>query len=146
MFYFIPQAMLKHHWNVPTVSTMNKCHGTTDQQGLCEIYHNITGNVYSDDMCSRKRVPTLKNSKLYEIQWVMLYSHTAVCNPVCLNGGICVRPNMCTCPYGFYGPQCQRGKKVLFIILIKDPGLKYKQQPISLPAPPMKCVQRLSLS
>ncbi|NXS97654.1 VWDE protein, partial [Jacana jacana] len=33
---------------------------------------------------------------------------TAVCNPVCLNGGICVRPNTCTCPYGFYGPQCQR--------------------------------------
>uniref|UniRef100_A0A672V7C6 EGF-like domain-containing protein n=1 Tax=Strigops habroptila TaxID=2489341 RepID=A0A672V7C6_STRHB len=45
---------------------------------------------------------------LGEIHKIILYSHTAVCNPVCLNGGICVWPNMCTCPYGFYGPQCQR--------------------------------------
>ncbi|KAJ6665410.1 hypothetical protein lerEdw1_003250, partial [Lerista edwardsae] len=31
----------------------------------------------------------------------------AVCNPVCLNGGTCIRPNTCACPPGFFGPHCQ---------------------------------------
>lgn len=46
------------------VDNEKKCHSTTDQQGLCEIHHNMTRNVYSNGMCSSKRASTLKNSKL----------------------------------------------------------------------------------
>lgn len=35
----------------------------------------------------------------------------ALCDPVCLNGGACTKPNICACPGGFYGSQCQIGKK-----------------------------------
>ncbi|KAK0136096.1 von Willebrand factor D and EGF domain-containing protein [Merluccius polli] len=31
----------------------------------------------------------------------------AACNPVCRNGGTCVKPGVCACPGGFYGSQCQ---------------------------------------
>lgn len=141
IFYFILWVVLKHHWNAYTVMTMNKCPCATDQQGLCEIYHNITRNIYSNDMCSSKRVCNVKKNQTDNR--FILPSHTAVCNPLCLNGGICVRPNMCACPYGFYGPQCQRGKKVLFIMLIKDPGWKYKY---IITYPYMQYIQRFSLS
>lgn len=60
VLYFIPLAMLKHHWNAPTVMTMNKCHSPSDQQGSCEIYHSIASNIYSNDMCSSKRAPGVK--------------------------------------------------------------------------------------
>ncbi|MEQ2274967.1 hypothetical protein XENORESO_016941 [Xenotaenia resolanae] len=30
-----------------------------------------------------------------------------LCSPVCLNGGVCSRPEICECPHGFYGAQCQ---------------------------------------
>lgn len=36
----------------------------------------------------------------------------AVCSPVCLNGGSCVRPNICECPHGFYSAQCQNGNRL----------------------------------
>uniref|UniRef100_A0A8C0FPE2 EGF-like domain-containing protein n=1 Tax=Bubo bubo TaxID=30461 RepID=A0A8C0FPE2_BUBBB len=31
----------------------------------------------------------------------------AMCDPVCLNGGSCTKPNVCLCPHGFFGAQCQ---------------------------------------
>ena len=34
----------------------------------------------------------------------------AACDPVCLNGGACLRPGVCACPGGFYGSQCQIGE------------------------------------
>lgn len=33
----------------------------------------------------------------------------ALCSPMCLNGGSCIRSNVCECPHGFYGAQCQNG-------------------------------------
>lgn len=36
----------------------------------------------------------------------------ALCSPVCLNGGSCVRPNICDCPRGFYGAQCHNGNAI----------------------------------
>lgn len=45
--------------------------------------------------------------------YVILFSTVpADCKPVCLNGGTCVKPNICVCPIGFYGSQCQIGKNV----------------------------------
>lgn len=29
-----------------------------------------------------------------------------VCDPVCMNGGVCVQPNECSCPDTFTGPRC----------------------------------------
>ena len=31
----------------------------------------------------------------------------AICESGCENGGQCVGPNQCACPWGFQGPQCQ---------------------------------------
>lgn len=35
---------------------------------------------------------------------------TAVCFPPtgCLNGGVCLRPSICVCQYGWTGRQCER--------------------------------------
>ncbi|XP_033639810.1 protein shifted-like [Asterias rubens] len=38
-----------------------------------------------------------------------------MCSLPCKNGGSCIAPNKCTCPYGFKGHQCERnviGKNV----------------------------------
>ena len=32
---------------------------------------------------------------------------TAVCRPGCQNGGVCIGANVCQCPPGFSGAQCQ---------------------------------------
>ena len=37
-------------------------------------------------------------------------NHTAICNPVCLNGGRCDGPNQCTCTAEYTGSQCGEGK------------------------------------
>ena len=34
---------------------------------------------------------------------------SALCNPGCLNGGSCIRPNVCSCPVGYTGPTCETG-------------------------------------
>uniref|UniRef100_A0A1A8HVF3 von Willebrand factor D and EGF domains n=1 Tax=Nothobranchius kuhntae TaxID=321403 RepID=A0A1A8HVF3_NOTKU len=39
--------------------------------------------------------------------WTGPSCETALCSPVCLNGGVCIRPDTCECPHGFYGAQCQ---------------------------------------
>ena len=35
---------------------------------------------------------------------------TAICMPPCQNLGFCLAPNLCECPDGFEGPQCQFAK------------------------------------
>ena len=29
------------------------------------------------------------------------------CQPQCANGGVCIGHNLCSCPHGFSGPDCQ---------------------------------------
>lgn len=31
-----------------------------------------------------------------------------MCNPPCINGGVCKRPGVCTCPEKFEGVQCEK--------------------------------------
>lgn len=38
---------------------------------------------------------------------LLAISLTAICNQPCLNGGQCVRPGVCACPFGFTGRQCE---------------------------------------
>lgn len=33
----------------------------------------------------------------------------AICQEECINGGRCVGPDKCACPYGFTGDRCQQG-------------------------------------
>lgn len=49
------------------------------------------------------------------------YCAIALCEPVCLNGGSCYKPNTCLCPNGFFGAQCQNGK-CSFCIMKKATG------------------------
>lgn len=34
----------------------------------------------------------------------------AVCVPSCLNGGLCIKPNQCSCPSGWTGTRCSKRK------------------------------------
>lgn len=52
-----------------------------------------------------------------EITDFSFYFKTAVCENGCQNGGRCIGPNRCACVYGFTGPQCERGKEHVFMIL-----------------------------
>ena len=38
---------------------------------------------------------------------ICIFSASAICEAGCENGGQCVGPNQCACPYGFQGPLCQ---------------------------------------
>lgn len=35
-------------------------------------------------------------------------SRVAICQQKCLNGGVCTRPNVCSCSNAFEGPACER--------------------------------------
>jgi hypothetical protein len=45
---------------------------------------------------------------LNEFFIVIVLLPTAVCDPPCLNGGVCSRPGVCSCPSGFLQPRCSR--------------------------------------
>ncbi|POI34663.1 hypothetical protein CIB84_001585 [Bambusicola thoracicus] len=36
------------------------------------------------------------------------YVSAGVCDPVCMNGGKCVSPNVCDCPSGWRGKHCNK--------------------------------------
>ncbi|XP_045138474.1 neurogenic locus notch homolog protein 1-like isoform X2 [Portunus trituberculatus] len=49
-------------------------------------------------------------------EWRSVYNITLVpsepkCDPACVNGGVCIAPQKCSCPAGFGGDQCQLPKK-----------------------------------
>lgn len=55
-----------------------------------------------------------------DISMLMLSSlYPALCSPVCLNGSPCVRPNVCECPHGFYGAQCQNGNSRIYSVTLQ---------------------------
>lgn len=35
---------------------------------------------------------------------------SAICQPACVNGGLCIAPDICQCLRGFHGETCQEGK------------------------------------
>lgn len=49
----------------------------------------------------------------YQIRtvWSLRLPLAAVCVKPCVNGGTCIRPNLCACPPGWEGYQCQTGKR-----------------------------------
>jgi len=38
----------------------------------------------------------------------------ATCHQLCLNGGTCVAPNLCHCPYGYQGDDCSQSSSFFF--------------------------------
>lgn len=42
----------------------------------------------------------------YEGVLITFSASPAVCDPPCLNNGVCVAPNSCDCPPGYPGPGC----------------------------------------
>lgn len=43
----------------------------------------------------------------------------AVCKPACVNGGLCIAPDICKCLSGFHGETCQEGKTRQNIVKVK---------------------------
>lgn len=64
----------------------------------------------------------------------------ALCDGRCLNGGSCVSPNICVCPQGFSGQNCETGKNrsrtpvgvwMHFLLLLdpsEDPFFSFEQR------------------
>ena len=48
-----------------------------------------------------------KSYDLFVVHNLHFFSASAICEAGCENGGQCVGPNQCACPYGFQGPLCQ---------------------------------------
>ena len=51
------------------------------------------------------------------VNYNLLIIITAVCDPPCLNGGICTSPNTCQCSSGWSGNACQRGAYIVDLIV-----------------------------
>lgn len=45
----------------------------------------------------------------------LCHMSSAICEPDCANGGVCVAPGVCRCPTGFHGETCQEGKAHLLL-------------------------------
>lgn len=41
----------------------------------------------------------------------------AHCNPPCSPEGRCVEPNVCACPSGLYGKQCEKGEQLIAVVI-----------------------------
>lgn len=37
-----------------------------------------------------------------------MHAHAAICQNVCLNGGVCTLPGICTCRMGYIGASCEK--------------------------------------
>lgn len=44
---------------------------------------------------------------------ISLSFSSAICQPECVNGGVCIAPGVCQCPRGFHGETCQEGEVCL---------------------------------
>lgn len=41
---------------------------------------------------------------------------SAICEPACVNGGLCIAPDICQCLWGFHGENCQEGKTCQHVV------------------------------
>ena len=41
----------------------------------------------------------------------------AVCRQPCMNGGVCYKPDKCTCHYDWHGKRCEKGETTNSFIL-----------------------------
>lgn len=65
---------------------------------------------------------------LYIFVFPLLFIHifSAICEPDCANGGVCIAPGVCQCLRGFHGETCQEGKAhLLFPVNPVTHFLKY---------------------
>ncbi|XP_029024690.1 epidermal growth factor-like protein 7 [Betta splendens] len=74
---------------------------------LCSTYKTVYSLAY-------RQVSRVASSSYFYPDccpgWTRRHSHNcnqAVCQPACVNGGTCLRPNRCSCPPGWTGPRCQ---------------------------------------
>lgn len=44
------------------------------------------------------------------VAYLKCFSPTAMCDPTCQNGGVCVGPNICLCLATYAGPICEDSK------------------------------------
>ena len=40
------------------------------------------------------------------------WAYTAICDPVCANGGNCTSPGVCNCTSDWDGPSCETGDEI----------------------------------
>ena len=57
------------------------------------------------------------NHGVASITYLFLFN-LAICKVPCTNGGRCIGPDRCACPYGYTGRQCELGKSGEDFILI----------------------------
>lgn len=73
----------------------------TEGSYKCQCREGYKGNGYQ---CSRMSFLFLKKKELFINKCWFL----AICDPDCLNGGICTKPGQCSCPGGYTGVSCEK--------------------------------------
>ena len=71
--------------------------------GTCEYHNHIYGHSLHH---ASSESATCKCRKGYAGK----HCERALCRPGCANGGLCVAPDVCSCPDGFTGARCQTGR------------------------------------
>lgn len=78
-----------------------------------DVKHLASGKYQTGTECLIANVWTFKQSFLeqsFKKKNDICHLSTAICMPPCQNLGFCLAPNVCNCPDGFEGPQCQYAK------------------------------------
>uniref|UniRef100_A0A3B4UI76 Uncharacterized protein n=1 Tax=Seriola dumerili TaxID=41447 RepID=A0A3B4UI76_SERDU len=98
--------------------TVGKCVNTASGY-RCECPAGLRGKRHT---CGRNMVCAAPNTCRCKPGYTGLDCQTAICDPECMNGGVCIAPvsqspcenggtcvglQTCSCPYGFVGPRCE---------------------------------------
>ena len=57
----------------------------------------------------------MNNCGLTTVACVLCSFYTAVCSPLCENGGACIGPGVCNCTSEWTGDRCQNGQHTIVV-------------------------------
>uniref|UniRef100_A0A8C3XNT5 EGF-like domain-containing protein n=1 Tax=Chelydra serpentina TaxID=8475 RepID=A0A8C3XNT5_CHESE len=77
--------------------------------------HCMRNNVCTcpDGYTGRRCEKSKTTSKCFQDPEAIGEMLSGVCDPMCMNGGRCVGPNICSCPSGWRGKQCNTRKYLI---------------------------------
>lgn len=68
------------------------------------------GYVGLDCLTGKPQIKCVSSPSFLGVHIVIFPRLSAVCEPACVNGGVCIAPGVCRCVRGFHGETCQHGE------------------------------------